>query len=431
MQARRNFLKRMAIATAGFSILGHFKANGAGVADASHALQQLTPEQGSYNEDLWNQIRLAYPISRGVIYLNSGGVSPHPKVVQDALFRYHQLANLGPSLYMNRHLKKEVPPLRRKLAALAGCQVEELSIKRNTTEALTTVIMGLNLQAGDEVVLARQDYPNMVHAWKQREKRDNITLVWVDLPMPSDDGQQLIEIYKNAFTRKTKVVHLTHVNNWTGQMLPVKDLCRLAKERNIQTVVDGAHSFAQINFRIDDLDCDYFGTSLHKWLSAPLGTGLLYVRKSLISQLWPLYATADPYSDSIYKFEGQGTHDLPNEMAIGEAITFHEMIGIDRKEARLRYLKKYFAEKISSHPRIKMLTPEDPQFSTCLVSFDIDGTTNKDIDMMVRDLLLKYNVLASIVNWAELKGIRVTPNVFTNLKDLDQCSEAIIELIES
>lgn len=431
MQARRKFLKRFVVATAGFSMLGSHRLHAAEVSNAAKSLNDLPEEAASQDEDLWGQIRLAYPLDRSFIYLNSGGVSPHPKVVQDSLERFHSLANSGPSYFMGRGMRKELNFVLKQLAKVAGCSVDEICINRNTTEALDTVILGLNLKSGDEVILARQDYPNMVHAWKQRELRDGVKLVWIDLPMPSSDESELVDLYVNAFTSKTKAVHITHINNWTGQMMPVKQICAKARQKNIQSVVDGAHSFAHVDFRIDDLNCDYFGTSLHKWLGAPFGTGMLYVRKERIADLWPLFPSDPSISDSITKFKGQGTHSLPIELAIGDAIAFHEMIGISRKEARLRYLKNYLISKMEHHPKVSLLTPKDPQFSAGIVSFDFEGIDQKGMDTLARSMLVEHSVFVSQVKWANLKGIRISPNVFTTLKELDRCSEGLLALIDA
>ncbi|MBS1565407.1 MAG: aminotransferase class V-fold PLP-dependent enzyme, partial [Bacteroidetes bacterium] len=285
------------------------------------------PEQLAGDEDFWYYIQQSYTVSPSLINLNNGGVAPAPKTVQDAMKRYYEYCNEAPSYYMWRQLDQGREPLRRNLARMAGCMPEEIAIQRNASEALETVIFGLTLRAGDEVVLCKQDYPNIIHAWQQREQREGIKLVWVNLELPSEDNDYLVSQYTKAFTARTKVVQLTHIINWNGQIMPVRRIADAAHERNIEVVVDGAHSFAHFEFTIPSLGADYFGTSLHKWLSACIGSGMLYVKKDKIKKLYPLFAAADGQADDIRKFENLGTRPFFIEQAIGKAIEFYDMIG--------------------------------------------------------------------------------------------------------
>ena len=239
------------------------------------------------SEDFWNQVRLAYSTSANIINLNNGGVAPSPKIVQDAVEHYNKMNNEAPSYYMWRILDQGREPLREKMATICGCSPSELAFNRNSSEGLETIIFGLRLKAGDEVILTKQDYPNMINAWKQREKRDGIKLIWLNFDFPIEDKNIIVSAYKNAFSSKTKIVHITHMINWLGQLLPVKEIADEAKKNNIEVIVDAAHSFAHVPYKISDLNCDYWATSLHKWLSAPIGTGLLYVRKEKIKNLLP------------------------------------------------------------------------------------------------------------------------------------------------
>src|SRR5688500_3069644 len=260
------------------------------------AAENRSPETVAADEDFWYSIQQAFTVSPSLINLNNGGVSPSPKVVQDAMKKYHDLSNEAPSYYMWRILDQGREPLRKNLARLAGCDAEEIAIHRNASEALETVIFGLPLKAGDEVVLSKQDYPNMINAWKQRELRDGIKLVWVNLELPSEDNNYLTSQYTKAFSPRIRVVHVTHIINWNGQILPVRSIADAAHKQNIEVLVDGAHSFAHFDFTIPSLGADYFGTSLHKWLAACIGSGMLYVKKEKIAAVYPLFAAADAKS---------------------------------------------------------------------------------------------------------------------------------------
>ncbi len=375
------------------------------------------------DEDFWFYIQQAFTVSPGIINLNNGGVSPAPKTVQDAMKRYYDLSNEAPSYYMWRILDQGREPLRQKLAKLAGCSAEEIAINRNSSEGLETIIFGLPLKAGDEVVATKQDYPNMINAYKQREKRDGIKLNWINLELPSEDEDYLVNQFVKAFSSKTKLVHITHVINWNGQILPVRKIAQEAHKRGIEVIVDGAHSFAHLDFAIPDLDADYFATSLHKWLYAPIGSGMLYVKKEKIKKVYPLFATSDdPLKDDIRKFENLGTRPFFIEQAIGKAIEFHEMIGAERKQKRLQYLKNYWMERVRATKNVKLLTSFDPAWACAIGNIAVDHKKPGELDSF---LFEKYKIHSVGIVWENINGVRITPNVYTTSSNLDQLVEAI------
>ena len=426
---RRSFLRKAGL----FSATALFGAvwQPAWSRQLEHALknsEQLTADELANDESFWYYVQQSFTVSPGIINLNNGGVSPAPKTVQDAMKRYYDLSNEAPSYYMWRIIDQGREPLRKNLAVLAGCDAEEIAMNRNASEGLETIIFGLQLKAGDEVVAAKQDYPNMVNAWKQREKRDQIKMIWVNLETPTTDEDYLVKQYVNAFTLKTKVVHLTHIINWNGQILPVKKIAQEAHKKGIEVVVDGAHSFAHFDFKIPDLDCDYYATSLHKWLYAPIGAGMLYVKKNKIKNLYPLFAAADPLQDDIRKFENLGTRPFFIEQAIGKAIEFHEMIGSERKEKRLHYLKNYWMEKVQDLPAVVLNTSLDPQWGCAIGNIGIQGKKPAELDQY---LFNKYKIHTTTIEWENIKGVRVTPNVYTTTKNLDLLVKAIREFVKT
>jgi len=374
-------------------------------------------------EDFWYYMQQSFTVSPELINLNNGGVSPAPKTVQDAMKRYYDYSNEAPSYYMWRILDQGREPLRKNLAKMAGCSEEEIAINRNSSEGLETVIFGMQLKSGDEIVATKLDYPNMINAYKQREMRDGIKMVWINLELPSEDEDYLVKQYVNAFTPKTKLVHITHIVNWNGQILPVRKIAQEAHKRNIEVIVDGAHSFAHFDFKIPDLDADYFASSLHKWLFAPIGSGMLYVRKEKIKTIYPLFATSDnPLKDDIRKFENLGTRPFFIEQAIGKALEFHEMIGSERKEKRLFYLKNYWMEKVKDLPKVKINTPLHPKWGCAIGNMGIDGKKASELDSFLMD---KYKIHVVGIEWENIHGIRVTPNVYTTTKNLDLLVEGI------
>ena len=426
---RRNFIQKFSGAAGTFalgSLLSPALANS--IQKAFEKVAHLSPEACAVDEEFWYQIKMAYTVSPAVLNLNNGGVSPQPKVVQNAVERYNLLSNEAPSYYMWRILDKGKEPLRAKLADLAGCSKEEIAINRNSSEALETIIFGLKLKAGDEVVLTKQDYPNMINAWKQREKRDGIVLKWISFDFPIEDKNLIVKKFEEAFTEKTKIVHVTHMINWCGQLQPAKEIAQAAHKRGIEVVLDAAHTFAHIDYKIPDLECDYFGTSLHKWLCAPFGTGMLWVKKEKIKNLYPLFAAPDPDIDDIRKFEHLGTRSLAIEQAIGQAIDFHLMIGSKRKQMRLQYLKNYWADKVKDLPGVSFQTSMLPEFSGAICMFSIDGMKPQDIG---NALMRNHKIHTVPITWENINGVRVTPNVYTVTKDLDRLVVAIEKIVKN
>jgi len=390
--------------------------------DALKEAESIPPGILATDEEFWYYIQQSYTVSPSLINLNNGGVAPSPKTVQDAMKRYHDLSNEAPSYYMWRMLDQGREPLRRNLAKLAGCDAEEIAIQRNASEALETVIFGLDLKAGDEVVLTKQDYPNMINAWKQRELRDKIKLVWINLELPSEDEEYILNQYVKAFTAKTKIVQVTHIINWNGQILPTRKIADAAHARGIEVLVDGAHSFAQFQFTIPELGADYFGTSLHKWLSACIGSGMLYVKKDKIKNIFPMFAAGDAKSPDIRKFENLGTRPFFIEQAIGKAIEFYDMIGGQRKEERLMYLKNYWMNKVKDIPKVKLGTSMKKGFGCAIGLVNVEGKKPAELESFLMD---KYKVHVVAIEWENIKGVRITPNVYTTTKNLDVLVEGI------
>ncbi|HLG13354.1 MAG TPA: aminotransferase class V-fold PLP-dependent enzyme [Blastocatellia bacterium] len=393
---------------------------------ASRSVDGMTPDAVAANEDFWREAQQAFTVDRNLINLNNGGVSPSPRVVQDAMGRHLDFSNQAPTINMWQVLEPEIESVRRRLAAHFGCDAEEIAITRNASEALETCILGLDLKAGDEVLTTYQDYPRMINTWLQRERREGTKLNKFTFPLPPRSMDDLYERFERAITPRTKVILVSHITFTTGQIFPVKRICQLGRERGIEVIVDGAHAFAHFPYKHADLDCDYYGTSLHKWLFAPHGTGFLFVRKSKIKGLWPLMAADRKQDDDIRKFEEIGTHPAANHNAIAEALTFHEGIGIERKAARLRYLKNRWARRLEAQKGVHLLTPLDPQQSCALTTFSIDGI---DAGKLTEHLWKQYRIIVTPIDYNGCKGIRVTPSVYTTLAEIDTFCEAVEKAI--
>lgn len=426
---RRRFLFTSAGAAGSLSLLASVnKVFAAELESQINRVEKMSAEAAAADEDFWGWVRESYTVSPNIINFNNGGVSPQPKVVQDAHIRFYQYCNEAPSYFMWRILDQGREGLRQKLADIAGVSADELCINRNSTEGLNTVIFGLNLKAGDEVVLSKYDYPNMMNAWKQREKRDGIKLVWIDIPQPTEDDKTIVDLYAKAITSKTKIVHVTHMINWSGNIVPVKAIADMAHAKGCEVIVDAAHSFAQFDFKLADTGADYLATSLHKWLGAPLGSGLLYIKKDKIKNVWALLSAPQPDSDDIRKFENLGTRNMAAEMAIGAAVDFHNVIGIKRKEARLRYLKNYWLEKAVKLKGAQVCTSLKPQYSCAIGNIGFESWKANDIEAKLYE---KQKIHTTSIVLEKINGIRVTPNVYTNMYDLDLLVKGLTDISNS
>jgi selenocysteine lyase/cysteine desulfurase len=427
---RRHFLRNLgSISTAAFFTSLSKPAWSRNLEKALRDVEGISAADLATEEDFWYYIQQSFTVSPGLINLNNGGVSPAPIPVQEAVKRFYDYSNEAPSYYMWRILDQGREPLRKNLAKFGGCDAEEIAINRNSSEGLETVIFGLQLKAGDEVVAAKQDYPNMVNAYNQRQKRDGINMVWINLDLPSEDESYLVNQYVKAFTAKTKIVHITHIINWNGQILPVRKIAQEAHKRGIEVIVDGAHSFAHFNFKIPELDCDYFASSLHKWLYAPIGSGMLYIKKGKIKNIYPLFATSDdPLKDDIRKFENLGTRPFFIEQAIGKALEFHEMIGSERKEKRLHYLKNYWMDKVKDIPRVKINTSLNPKWGCAIGNVGFEGKKPGELESFLFD---KYKIHTVAIEWENIHGVRITPNVYTTIDNLDLLVDGITAFAKS
>lgn len=428
MPTRRTFLRAVSSATA-ISAMASFSDKGINrVLAASRSVTDVAPEKIAADESYWREIQQSFTVDRSLINLNNGGVSPSPRVVQEAMQRHLQYSNEAPVHTMWRILEPQIETVRQRLAGEFGCDPEEMAITRNASEALEICILGLDLKAGDEVLTTNQDYPRMLTAWRQRERREGIKLNQISFPVPPPSMDDLYQRFERAITPRTKVIQFCHITNLTGQIFPVKRICRLGRERGIEVIVDGAHAYAHFPFKHADLDCDYYGTSLHKWLLAPHGTGFLYVRKSKIKNLWPLMAADKKQDEDIRKFEEIGTHPAANHNAIAEALTFHEGIGIERKAARLRYLKERWARRLETNKGVRVLTPYDPQQSCGLALFNVEGV---DPVKLGTHLWERHHIIVTPIVHDEFRGIRVTPNVYTTINEIDMFCDAVEKAIRT
>jgi len=427
MSSRRTFLQQVTRTTvaAGAGILAFTDDSLARIAAASQSVAGRPAADVAADESYWREVQQAFTLDRTIVNLNNGGCCPSPRVVHEAFKRYLDISNQAPVYHMWQVLEPNIETVRRMLAADFGCHPEEMAITRNASEALQIAQLGIDLSPGDEVLTTNQDYPRMLDTWEQRVRRDGIVLKKVSIPTPAADMAGLVRPIEAAITPRTKVLHVCHVVNLTGQIMPVRELTRLARARGIRTIVDGAHAFQHFPFSARDLDCDYYGCSLHKWTLAPIGTGFLHVRRELIPSLWPLTPCGASLAANIRKFEEIGTHPAANHNAIAEALTFQHGIGLERKAARLRYLRDRWALRLQTQPRIRLNTNLAPEHSCGLANVGVDGIDPGDL---ASHFWAKYRMIVTPIKHDEFQGLRITPNVYTTLEEIDTFAEGMEEV---
>jgi isopenicillin-N epimerase len=429
MTSRRDFLRSLMAAGGSAALLPTLRDDGLErVLRAVGPVAHRSPADVAADEDFWVQIQQAFTLDRTLINLNNGGVCPSPRVVLDAMRRYLELSNQAPVHHMWRLLEPEVESVRRQLAAEFGCDPEELAITRNASESLENVQLGLPLERGDEVLTTDQDYPRMNTTWDQRARREGIVVRLLPFQTPAPSPRYLVDLFANAIGPRTRVIHFCHVVNLTGQIFPVRDICRMARARGIRTIVDGAHAFAQFPFTQADLECDFYGTSLHKWLLAPIGTGFLFARRELINGVWPLMAAPASMDGNIRKFEEIGTHPAAMHNAIAEALAFHRAIGAERKAARLSYLRDRWMRRLATQPRVRLHSSFDASQAPGLANVGIEGV---DPGQLTGHLWNTRRIIVTPIGHPACTGIRVTPNVYTMLGEVDQFAEAMEDVIRN
>ncbi len=385
----------------------------------------LPAQQLAQDEPFWALIRSKYRLTPDYINLENGYFVMQSQPVLEAFVGHVRDINYEASHYMRTRQFDDKLAVRARLAVMAGCTPEELIITRNTTESLDTVILGLDWKRDDEAIMAAQDYGAMLDMFALQAKRHGIVNRIVSLPINPASDDELVQLYARAITPKARLLMVSHMVNITGQLLPVRAIVDMAQARGVQVMVDGAHTFAQLNFRIPDLACDYFGASLHKWLGTPLGAGILYVRADRIARLWPVFADLSMADTDIRKLNHTGTHPVHTDLAINDAIDFHETIGINLKEARLRYLKEYWTSRVRTVPNIILNTPDDPRRSCAIANV---GVRNMPPATLAKTLLDGHRVWTVAIDTANVHGVRVTPSVYTSTEELDVFVNALTRI---
>lgn len=419
---KRSFLKKSALAGIG-SALG---MDALATVFQSHA--HISSEILAINEDFWKKIREDYLLKPDYINLENGYYNFLPQPTLEKYINHIREVNLQGSYYMRTVQFDNKKRIAAKLAALAGCSAEELIITRNTTESLDMIIGGQDWKPGDEAVMAEQDYGAMLDMFKQVSKRYGMVNKIISVPNHPGSDEEIVSLYEQAITPKTKLLMVCHMINITGHILPIKKICEMAHSKGVEVMVDGAHAFAHIQYKISDLGCDYYGASLHKWLSVPLGAGMLYVRKEKIQKIWPLLADSEKDMNKIQRLNHTGTLPVHTDLTIEDAIDYYSMIGSDRKEKRLRYLQQYWTKQVRNFKGIVVNTPSDEQRSCGIANVGINGI--KPAELATR-LMKEFNIFTVAIDYANVHGCRITPNVYTTTDELDVFVSALKKMAQN
>lgn len=388
-------------------------------------ISSQTPEQVAQDEAFWGELRKGFTVTKDFVHLENGYYILASNEVLEAYIQHIRDINAISSRYMRTRQFDDKLAVRKQLAELVGASYEEVIITRNTTESLDTIISGIDWKAGDEVVMAMQDYGAMVDMFKQQARRYGIVNRIISIPNHPASDEEIVALYENAITPKTRLLMLCHIINVTGHILPVRKIADMAHAKGVEVMVDGAHAVGHFDFKLPDLHCDYYGSSLHKWLGCPLGAGMLYVKKDKIKQIWPLLGETGYPDDDIRKLNHTGTHPVHTDLALADAIKFHQKIGIARKEARLRYLQTYWTSQVRNHPGIVVNTPADPARHGAIGNVGVEKLKPAEL---AKILMERYKIWTVAIDYANVHGVRVTPHLFTTTQDLDALVKALKEL---
>jgi selenocysteine lyase/cysteine desulfurase len=398
---------------------------GASFADLMAEVKPQTVQELTKNEDFWQKIRADYKLKPDYINLENGYYCMLPQTILEAHIQQVREMNYQASFYMRTRQFDDKAAIRQRLANLVGCQQDELILTRNTTESLDTVISGIDWKAGDEIVMAQQDYGAMKDMFQQQALRYGIVSQVISVPNHPKNDAEIVALYAKAITPKTRLLMLCHIINITGQILPVRQICDMAHAKGVEVMVDGAHAVAHIPVNISELNCDYYGSSLHKWLSSPLGAGMLYVRKTKIEKLWSVFADNGFAKNDIRKLNHTGTHPCSTDLAINASLDYYETLGAARKEARLRFLQNYWTSQVRNLPNVVVNTPADSARSCAIANVGIKTLTPASLAKMLLD---KYKIYTVAIDSANVQGVRVTPGLYTTTTELDQFVKALKEL---
>jgi selenocysteine lyase/cysteine desulfurase len=394
----------------------------AGMAKSFEQKAHLPATVLAKDEDFWTGIRNQYLLKPDYINLENGYYNFLPQPILNKFIEHIKEVNYQGSYYMRTVQFDNKQNIAARLAGIAGCLAEELVITRNTTESLDLVIGGFDWKAGDEAIMAVQDYGAMLDMFDQIQNRYGVVNIKLSVPNHPKNDEEIVNLYASAITPKTKVLFVSHMINITGQVLPIRKICDMAHAKGVQVIVDGAHAFAHVKFRIDELNCDYYAAALHKWLSTPLGAGLLYVKKENVKNLWPLLADGEKDINKINRLNHIGTHPVHTDLTINDCMDYFEMIGAERKEARMYFLQNYWTSKVRNLPKIIINTPADASRSCGIANVGIEGISPADL---AKRLMTEHKVFTVAIDYANVHGCRITPNLYTTTKELDQFVQAL------
>ena len=377
------------------------------------------------DEELWTTVRSHYTLKDDYINLESGYYSIIPNPVLEHFIKHVKHVNIEGSYYMRNDLNKNKDRVISELAKLVGSTSDQIGITRNATESLDLVISGFQWERGDEAIYAKQDYGTMKEMFEQISSRYGVKTKIVSVPNHPKNDEEIVSIYESQITDKTKLIMICHMINITGQILPVKKICEMAHSYGVEVMVDGAHCVGHFDFSIDEFNCDYYGSSLHKWLATPLGAGLLYVNKKNTHKIWPLLANGNTNKKDIKRLNHIGTHPVHTDLAISNSIDYTNWIGMKKKEKRMRYLQRYWSDKLRTVKNVIVNTPEDLNRSCGIGNV---GLSNMSPSQMSNVLFEKYKIFTVAIDYANVKGCRISPNIFTTINELDQFISAVKEM---
>lgn len=384
-------------------------------------------EDSQSDAAFWNKVRADYTLTDAYINLESGYYNIIPQPTLKALQAHIEAINLRGSHYMRNDQFPDKKRVVQSLAEVVGCEADSLILTRNTTESLNSVIKGIPWKAKDHIIFANQEYGAMQQMIRQVAKRFNLAITNLDIPMHPESDEEIVAQYEALIKPQTRLILVSHMVNITGHILPIKKICDMAHGHGVEVLVDGAHCIGHFDFKIDDLNCDYYGSSLHKWLATPLGCGLLYINPKHQDTLWPLFTEDHQMTEGIQRFGHQGTHPVYHDLAIENAITYYQALGPHRKEERLRTLATRWMDALRDHENIRLNTPNQKERYAGIANV---GLKNMRASELATKLMDKHGIFTVAIEGAGVDGCRITPNVFTTDEEIDEFTKAMLQLAD-
>jgi selenocysteine lyase/cysteine desulfurase len=396
--------------------------------DKNDSVIDFSKYSSDNSESFWKLVKSQFVFAPDLFYFNNASLGSSPLSVRSATLAARDTLDGFPSKFMWGDWDDEKEEVRRKLADLFSVSTEEIALIHNTTEGMNCIARSFDLEEGDEIILANHEHTSGTVCWKVFHESRGVKLVRPELPLIPDSVDEIVQVYRNAITPRTKIISITHIVNTNGMMLPIKEIAKLAHKNGILVAVDGAQAPGMIDVNLADLGCDFYTTSTHKWMFSPKGMGVLFAKESSQHHLKPLIVCKGYRDKTIRRLENYNTRNLPELMGLGASVDFINSIGIQKIEARSFELKHYFRSKIEALPAFTLKTPASDSISAAIQVVEVLG---KDVKQAKEYLFDHANIDCRPMTKFGLNALRFSFAVYITKDDIDYLVDALVKYSET